>query len=370
MDDIIIAGGGPAGAYLAYCLAKKGIYATIFDDSHPREKPCGGGLSHLALKRFPILHELTGGKSPDNKVKFISPGGRMSFVEGTGISWAVSRIHLDRFLLERAKKAGARLIEKRVTDVSLKKDIWSVKTDNKVFHANLLVGADGVNSVVRKRTMGPIPKENLGVCYGCFAKSDRVEDAVIKFLKGRHGYAWVFPREDHLSIGVGVEYSDSGIVKDEFKMFMSQHLSHVNVFSTWGNLIPFVKDPEFFSLPACGKNHILIGDAAGHVDPITGEGITYALWSAELAGVAISEGSVLKFDDLWRAEYGHNLISGSMMRNTFFNDFMLELSIKMASRSKTYGRLLYDVINNSQEYKTFMRRLIKILPKSLLEFVF
>ena len=66
--DIAIVGGGPAGAYLGYCLAKKGIKAVIFDDSHPREKPCGGGISSFALRKFPILKNIPKSKRIAKKI--------------------------------------------------------------------------------------------------------------------------------------------------------------------------------------------------------------------------------------------------------------------------------------------------------------
>ncbi len=365
---ITIIGGGPAGAYLGYCLAKEGVKATIFDDSHPREKPCGGGISSFAIRKFPILHEVPVGKSEDTKIRLISPGGREAIVEGEAESWAISRKHLDYFLLKGAKQEGCRVRKERVTKVEKCKDGgWKVKTKKRVEKADIIVGADGVNSIVRKKILGPIPKENLGICYGCFAKSPLKEMTVIKFLKGMEGYAWVFPREDHLSIGVGVEIKNGKFVKREFRKFMRDYASHVKPFTIWGAIIPLVKDPNFFSIPASGKDWIMIGDAAGHVDPITGEGITYAMWSAELASKALLHGNPESFDNMWRTEYGHNLGEGSEMRRIFFNDLALEISIKFASKSKTFGRILYELINSDQDYPTFNKRVFKELPKILWE---
>jgi len=366
---IAIVGGGPAGAYLGYCLAKEGISATIFDDSHPREKPCGGGISSFAIRKFPILHEIPVGKAESTQIKIISPKGREAIVEGEMESWAISRKHLDMFLLKKAKEEGAKLVKERVENFEKVKGIWKIKTKKRVFKADLIVGADGANSIVRKKLLGPIPKENMGICFGCFAKDPTSKTTIIKFLEGKHGYGWVFPREDHLSIGVGTELRYGKIVKNEFERFMTSYATNAKPFSTWAAILPLVKNPKFFQLPTCGKDWMVIGDAAGHVDPITGEGITYAMWSAEIASKAIGKNDVLLFDKMWKKAYGYNLIKGSEMRNLFFNSSVLEISIWLASKSKTFGKILYELINSDQDYYTFEKRVLIELPKILWELV-
>ena len=366
-EDIIIVGGGPAGAYLGYCLAKKDIQATIFDDSHPREKPCGGGISVLAIEKFPILHKIPVGKSPDNEIKIISPNGKEVIIEGKKSSWSISRRHLDKFLLDKAVENGAKLIEERVMDFENKNDKWVLKTKNGIYKSNIIIGADGANSLIRSKIIGPIPKENLGFCYGCFAKSEKNEYTTIKFFKKRQGYAWCFPREDHLSIGVGMELLNSRNLKNIFEDFISFYYPHIEIISKWGAIIPLAKDPKFFEISCCDEKWAVLGDAAGHVDPITGEGITYALWSAELACEAIVKNNLSLFDDLWRKEYGYNLIESSKFRKMFFNYYLLEFSIKIASRSETFRRILYDLIVSEQEQKTLMKRMIKDLPKVTIE---
>ena len=367
---IAIVGGGPAGAHLGYCLAKEGIKATIFDHSHPREKPCGGGISALAMKKFAFLRDLYY-ESNDEWLKLISPKGRVALIGSEEETMAVSRKRMDMFILERARAAGANLVEEKVVDFGRAKDGdgWVIKTDKRLFRADLVVGADGVNSMVRRKMLGPIPKRNLCVCYGCFARSPRHADEIttIRFLEGMEGYAWSFPREDDLSIGVGVEASRGGLAKGEFERFVREYAGHVRQISVWGALLPVVKDPKFFDLPVSGDGWLLAGDAAGHVDPITGEDITYALWSAELAAKAIASGEMESFEAAWKKAYGSNLWDGSMMRRFFFNGIFLETIVKLSSRSETFGNIVCGLINSEQDYLTVGKIFAKKLPGILSE---
>ncbi|MGB2583861.1 MAG: dehydrogenase, partial [Dehalococcoidia bacterium] len=133
IKDVAIIGGGPAGAYLGYCLAQNGILATIYDDSHPREKPCGGGVTPFALEKFPLLKGVPSSYSYVDKVLFISPEGDQAMVGGRTIM-NVSREHLDSYLLQTAIDSGAILIEEKVTGIEDKRDGWLIRTECGEYH--------------------------------------------------------------------------------------------------------------------------------------------------------------------------------------------------------------------------------------------
>lgn len=367
IEDIAIIGGGPSGAHLGYLLAKNGIYPMIFDHSHPREKPCGGGISAFALEKFSLFREIPKELLPEDEYEgeIISPDGISVMVKGEKPSWTLSRLYFDKFILDKAIDNGSKLIAEQVIDVKLKDNIWEIRTKKGTYKAKMIVGADGVDSIIRKKLLGPIPKQNIGVCYGCFAISKNKEIPRVKFLKKGQGYAWCFPRRDHLSIGVGLESSDSKKIKKLFEEFISSYYPNIEVKSRWGAKIPHIKNPDFYSMPCAGENWILIGDAAGHVDPITGDGITYALWSAELASKAIINDDPSSFDQLWRREYGENLIAGCKMRDTFYNPNLLELSLKIATKSKTLSNVLYNIMQSQQYYRKLFRKTIKIFLKTI-----
>lgn len=367
--NIVIVGGGPAGAYLGYLLAQQGIIPLIFDHSHPREKPCGGGISVCAIEKFPLLHQLPESKAPDNKMELISPSGVSVMISGEKSSWSLSRLTLDKYLLDQAIEKGCIHINEQVIDIQCERDLWVIKTKQGMYTSKHLIGADGVNSIVRKKILGPIPKEDIGICYGCFAVSkNKDEIGRIKFYKKKQGYAWCFPRNDHMSIGVGMG-SASGNIKELFNDFIKEYYPDIDIHSTWGATIPNVKHEHFFSLPCAGENWLLVGDAAGHVDPMTGEGITYALWSAEVAAKAIMSNDWPSYDQLWRKEYGGILIESCKSRDFFYNPRILEYSIKIATRSKTFSTLLYKMMTNQLQQQNLFIRILQDLPKAFKEYI-
>jgi flavin-dependent dehydrogenase len=97
--------------------------------------------------------------------------------------------------------------------------------------------------------------------------------------------------------------------------------------SRFAAMFPLARNSDFFTLPCAGIDWILVGDAAGHVDPITGEGILYALWSSKLAAEAIRRNDLESFDNLWRKEYGNSLREKCAQRDAFYNPLMIELRL-------------------------------------------
>lgn len=301
-------------------------------------------------------------------MQLISARGISVMTKGEKCSWTLSRKKMDKFMIDKALDAGGRLIEEQVIDVNLKDNIWFIKTKEGEYKARVIIGADGVDSIVRKKILGPIPKQDLGICYGCFATSEKKELSRIKFLNNGQGYAWCFPRHDHLSIGIGLGQMGTKQIKEIFNEHISTYYPDIKIHSTWGSKIPNIKDSHFYDIPCAGENWILIGDAAGHVDSITGEGISYALWSAELASKAILNKDPKSFDTLWREEYGKTLLESCKMRSTFYNPRLLEISMSIALKSKTLSTLLNERITNQLPQQDLLKKIIVNFPTIAKEF--
>ncbi len=331
-----IVGGGPAGAFCAFELAKKGIYASFFDHSHPREKSCGGGISPYAIKKFPFLERFRSQTVSPGLLKMIScTDKQVAVVRYEGFS--LSRKYFDEQIIEMALQKGARIIKEKVLGIKRKQSLWEIKTDKQFYLARNVVGADGINSLVRRQTTGPIPRENLGLTYGYMVTGLEDEPITVKFVAEIPGYIWIFPRRTNTCIGIGSEAKYGNTLKQILDAFIRSYSPQVKVTSKFSAMLPWATNPDFFSFPCSMENGVLIGDAAGHADPVTGEGILYALWSGKLAAKAIAKDDLRLYDKLWMKEYGNYLIDRCQKKNNCYNPMLIEFYVATLSLKKKRG---------------------------------
>ena len=326
MIKVAIVGAGPAGSYCACKLAENAIYPTIFDYSHPREKPCGGLIPPGAEELFPFLKDIPIPHSERSTMTMITPSERrvvIGFRKGKLMGF--SRLKFDHHVLNMAVNEGADLVEEKVIGLERKYGWWKVRTQRQSYAVKTLVGADGVNSMVRRNIVGSLSRMDKGVCFGYFVKGLENEAVTIKFLPGKKGYMWIIPRGDDTSIGVGsAEIRLSHELKKGLDAFINSFYPQASKIAEWTALIPNVKDTKTFRKPIAGSNWILIGDAAGHVDPITGSGIVYALLGGELAAEAITEGNTEMFNEMWIKKYGQQLLLATKLRGWVYKQPLLE----------------------------------------------
>ena len=321
MIEIAIVGAGPAGAYCASSLTREGFRPVLFDHSHPREKPCGGGLSPFAQDEFPFLKNLPFIHEETNYVQVVCMQNKRLDIALNRTVIISSRRRLDEYILEMAVSNGAQLKTEKVISVKKCPDCWKVKTNRGVYNAKILIGAEGVHSIVRKATIGAFQPSDVAVCYGYLAKPVKGQPIVFRFIPERRGYIWVLPRGDDLCVGIAADITRNLGMKTELDRFLKVHCPRLEPKSQWAALIPNLRS-QTLRRRVAGSNWMLIGDAAGHVDQITGEGIPYALRSAELCSQAISQNNLQLYDSSWREEYGTYLSYSAKLRNLLFNRYI------------------------------------------------
>lgn len=302
--DIIIVGGGPAGSTAGYLLSNFGFKVLMIDkDNFPRRKLCGGLITYKTLELLNrIFGETESSLRKKHVLNFRSDHYEVLYknkpmVQGSLDSplYFVDRQIYDSSLLEKAREAGAKIIEgEKVRAINLSTS-EVVTSTGKTFKAKFIVGADGVNSIVRrelflKRRIG-IHKwqHDLATAFELFIDRNEtrkvIDHPIIFFGFVNWGYSWIFPNKDKLLVGLGgLNRANKHNLLNLFRNFLSVlNLDQGMISKIAGHPVPygnFLLNPVF-------KNVILVGDAAGFVDPITGEGIFYAQRSAELASWAI-----------------------------------------------------------------------------------
>lgn len=287
--DTIIIGAGPAGATLGYELGRRGISTLIIEgEKLPREKTCAGGITPRCFRLLDfdissVVERTTYG------VKFT-----YRFKEGcikrhsTPFIYTVMRSKFDHLLVRRAQEAGVSVIDGLMADdIRIDGSTIKVITSAETYTAKIVAGADGARGMVAKRS-GLMRGAALDLAIEARVPYDEADvegwDSLVGIDVGYipGGYAWVFPKKDHLSVGVGGAAS----LSKRFKAYFDQLLCHLGVeeeVGFRGHLMPM----RGKGVAIQRDNVLLLGDAAGLVHPFTREGIFYAVRSARLAAPVI-----------------------------------------------------------------------------------
>lgn len=374
---IAIVGAGPAGAMAAIYLARAGASVSLFDHSHPREKPCGGGLTGRAVALASEVIDLSSlpavvincAHIESAHTAFGRSGVSRVDLHARGISSGSSLVVLSRAvfdvaLLEAAIANGSRLIRERVLHVEQRSRRISLRTGHGEHDADFLLGADGANSLVRRSLSRPFARSQLSVGAGFFVRGPTAGHIAIKCVGEQPGYLWSFPRPDHLAIGIctpALEPVSSIALQQQTRAWISSHqLDRGASLERYAWPIPSLPARDFDRLQVSASNWMLLGDAAGLVDPLTREGIYYALLSGRWAAESLldaSAGALTGYEARLRDELYPELARAASLSRGFFSAPFSELLVEALQRNAAIRRVFVDLVGGSQPYRGLRRRL-------------
>ena len=286
MFDVVIVGAGPAGTAAAFDLLEKGMKVLILDKvEFPRKKACAGGITPKGYHLF--KYDISSIVKRECQSVRINPKKNIAFTicAKKTLCYMTNRQELDFFSLNKVMEMGAEfVITKKILSIDESKSFVGIRTQSGNFKASYLIGADGANSIVRRFiTKKKFFKKQFAI--EADVKVDRPDTFPMEFdfSQNRNGYFWIFPKGDHLNIGI---YSIDSKIKLNPKDLLEFARKR-----TGCDRLTAIK-----GYPICtgggsyqsGSNRILlVGDAAGLAEPLFGEGIYFAIKSGQTAAQAI-----------------------------------------------------------------------------------
>jgi geranylgeranyl diphosphate/geranylgeranyl-bacteriochlorophyllide a reductase len=355
-------------------LARAGNKVTIFDEHLAWEKPCGGGLTHKAIECFPFLLENNYPKKLVREIELISSEEHKASLEMTHPIVIYSRMVLNGMLLDRARAAGCEVKHSHVFNVDTAHSKPRFCVDGEWRETDFVVLAAGARNQLVPETRALL-KDELEITQGYFVP--QTADAItIKFLPHFEGYIWSFPRCDHLSVGIcgSMATHTSTELRGHLKTFVDKHRISTENAKFYSHVLPSPQEHTLSKRTVLGKNWALIGDAAALVDPLTGEGLFYAIRSGELLGRALAQGCPEKYPAWIRASFSAELEFASRIVRRFYRGTILGTSIpsrmvQLMRKSPVFRQLVGDLFSGNQDYTSLKRRIWGHLGMNVSEFI-
>jgi geranylgeranyl reductase family protein len=345
----------------------------------PRYKTCGGGVTWKAMQNLPFdASSVFEQKALGGVVTYA--GQQLLKVEvGWPVAWLVMRDRFDHYLVQQAVQVGARLVEGiSVLDVEDRADRVVVTTTEGELQAQLLAGADGVNSIVAK-SVGLLPDREVGVAVeaelGVSPVSLEAQGTYATFDFGAlpGGYGWIFPKRDHLSVGIFKAIPGKAInLKKALEKFIASEAVLLD---------PRILHLQGHQIPLGGRKQtlhkgrvLLVGDAANLADPWMGEGISYAVVSARLAAeqmfnaLGSNQIDLSGYTNLINASITPQLLSARLFAKAIYS--LPELCSDLISRSPYMQQMVFGVIRGDRTFIEMTTALLLGMPRIVVESLF
>ncbi len=370
---IAVIGAGPAGSLAAARLARAGRRVLLLDEKSAWEKPCGGGITHKAVVQYPFLRDAQVERNWVSECEILSPGGRrVRFTLDQPIA-IFSRRVLNGLLLDDAMNAGAEFLQARVTSVSGRAGAWRLRTADGDIGAEYLILATGARNPFRAQFSRPFASGDLMATAGYYIPGTS-QTMQVQFLPGLHGYVWIFPRADHFSAGICGKMN--GLSTAHLRRVLEESLTAAGLAFTgtkfYAHVLPALSLTTLRHSPVAGEGWAMVGDAAGFTDPITGEGLYYALRSAELLSLALLEGRVESYYARLKGDFLSELEMAARVADRFFTgrwmgESVTERMVQFTEHSPKFRQLICDLFSGAQGYLTLRQRLYRALPAMVAE---
>ncbi len=376
MYDLAVIGGGPSGTAAGRLAGKYGLDTLLIEkEKFPRAKPCGGAFSNQAKSYLDF-------ELPDRILEKNVFGARVHFKDKVieehkdyQIASIVTRKKLDNFLLQKAAESGINIhTGKKVKKCEKKQGYVDIYTPDNCYQARYVVIAEGAQGSLKKMIRENITPGEFGLCLVTEIEDSKqhideyIYNAIdIHFGLAEMGYGWIFPHEDHFSVGIGGLADKLSRPLEKMKSFL-----HNNGFSENTDIKRHLIPVGGLKRKITSGRMLLSGDAAGFVDSFYGEGIAYAIRSGQIAVEVIKElldnktasGNLEEYKKRCEQEFADNLKYSlwlSRLMHRYPNIF-----IKLLSSNREVINTYLEVPALKRSYKNFLGWLVPRLPKFLL----
>ena len=375
MKTVAVLSGGPAGSSAAERLAQAGMRTIVIDEKLAWEKPCGGGITYKAYSQYKYLIENDTPKKLVTDTLLAAPKAGEYKMALTRPLVIYSRIDLNGMLLRRAEAAGAEIEKERVLALDRTSSGWEIRTRSGKLAADYCVIATGARNPLRDVGTQYTAQDTM-YALGYWVPSEQAH-IDIQFLPNLEGYIWVFPRSGHLSVGICGKSESAQCLRSRLERYMEEKGICRKEAKFYGHMLPALDSRGWRNNRVAGDGWLAVGDAGGLVDPITGEGLYYAVRSGDLASQVVLEDQepekkAERYRQLIARDFGLDLTYGAGLAKRLFCGALLYRAvpsrmIQFMKRSPKFCEIMQDLFAGTQPYLELKNRLLRNVNTTLHE---